>query len=80
MAFTESRIRIDFSELQGETFMKFAGLALVIVGWLLSVATLPYTHSLKVRFILALLGIAISLFGILSVINRAHLKNVIWKA
>jgi hypothetical protein len=60
--------------------MKFAGLALVIIGWLLSVATLPYTHSLKVRFVLALLGIAISLFGILSVLNKEHLKKAIWKA
>ncbi len=60
--------------------MKLAGLALVIIGWLLPVATLPYTQSLKVRFVLALIGIGISLFGILGVLNKEHLKKAIWKA
>jgi hypothetical protein len=60
--------------------MKLVGLALVIIGWLLPIVTLPYTQSLKVRFVLALLGIAISLFGILSVLNKEHLKKAIWKA
>lgn len=60
--------------------MRLVGLALVIIGWLLPIATLPYTQSLKVRFVLALLGIAISLFGILSVLNKEHLKKAIWKA
>lgn len=60
--------------------MKLVGLALVIIGWLLPIVTLPYTQSLKVRFVLAVLGIAISLFGILSVLNKEHLKKAIWKA
>jgi hypothetical protein len=60
--------------------MKFVGILLALAGWLLPVVTLPLTQSLTARFILAVLGIAISLAGILGVLNKAHLKHAIWKA
>lgn len=59
--------------------MKIAGLALVVVGWLLPIVALSYTQSLKARFVIAVIGIAISLFGILGVLNKEHLKRAIWK-
>ncbi len=59
--------------------MKFVGVLLAIVGWLVPVIALNYTQSMGARFSLALVGIAISLAGILGVLNSAHLKTVIWK-
>ena len=60
--------------------MKLIGLVLTLLGWLMPVLTLPLTQSTAARMILSLLGIAISLVGILVVLNKAHLKNAIWKA
>ena len=59
--------------------MKLVGVLLAMVGWLIPVIALTYTQSLGTRFVLAIVGIAISLVGILFVLNQAHLKNVIWK-
>jgi hypothetical protein len=60
--------------------MKAVGVLLVFAGWLIPIATLPLTQSLAVRFIVALLGISISLVAILVVLNKAHLKHAIWKS
>jgi len=60
--------------------MKIVGVLVVLVGWLLPVVGLTITQSTSVRFVLALLGIAVTLFGIMGVLNKAHLKNAIWKA
>jgi hypothetical protein len=59
--------------------MKLIGLLMVFAGWLIPVATLALTQSTTARMIVSLLGIAISLVGILVVMNKAHLKNAIWK-
>jgi len=59
--------------------MKFVGILLALAGWLIPVVALTYTQSLGARFALAIVGIAISLVGILYVLNQAHLKDVIWK-
>jgi uncharacterized membrane protein len=59
--------------------MKFVGVFLAVVGWLIPVVALTYTQSLGTRFVLTIVGIAISLVGILFVLNQAHLKHVIWK-
>jgi hypothetical protein len=60
--------------------MKIIGVLLVFAGWLVPIATLPLTQSLAARFILALAGISISLVAILVVLNKAHLKQAIWKS
>jgi uncharacterized membrane protein HdeD (DUF308 family) len=60
--------------------MKLVGLLMVIAGWLIPVLTLPITHSLTTRLILTVVGLALSLSGILRVLNKAHLKHAIWKA
>jgi uncharacterized membrane protein YgaE (UPF0421/DUF939 family) len=59
--------------------MKLVGVLLALAGWLIPVIALTYTQSLGARFALAIVGIAISLIGILFVLNQAHLKDVIWK-
>ena len=60
--------------------MKLIGLILTFLGWLIPVAALSMTQSNIARLIVALIGIAISLVGILVVLNKAHLKTAIWKA
>jgi hypothetical protein len=60
--------------------MKFIGLLMAIVGWLIPVVTLVLTQSTTARLIVCLLGLAISLIGILVVMNKAHVKEAIWKA
>ena len=60
--------------------MKILGILLVLVGWLVPVAALTVTQSMTARLILALLGISVSLVGILWVLNKAHLKHAIWKS
>jgi hypothetical protein len=59
--------------------MKFTGLLLAVCGWLLPVVSLTLTSSLAVRFIFALIGIALCLTGILGFLNRAYVKEAIWK-
>ena len=59
--------------------MKFVGVLLAVCGWLLPVVSLTLTSSLAVRFILALIGIAMCLTGILGFLNRAYVKEAIWK-
>lgn len=59
--------------------MKLIGLLMTIMGWLIPVSVLTLTQSTAARMIVSLVGIAISLVGILVVLNKAHLKNAIWK-
>ena len=59
--------------------MRLVGLLLAVVGWFIPVVGLTITQSLGARFVLVVLGIGISLFGILGMLNKAHLKNAIWK-
>ncbi len=60
--------------------MKIVGVVVVLVGWLIPLVGLTITQSTSARFVLVFLGIAVTMFGILGVLNKAHLKNAIWKA
>ena len=60
--------------------MKIVGELVVLAGWLIPVVGVAITQSTSVRFALVLLGIAVTLFGIVGVLNKAHLKSAIWKA
>jgi hypothetical protein len=60
--------------------MKLIGILLVIAGWLVSMAAVLITQSNGTRLGLVSLGIAISVFGILGVLNPAYLKHAIWKS
>ncbi|MGH9453615.1 MAG: hypothetical protein ACRD2O_06550 [Terriglobia bacterium] len=59
--------------------MKFLGLVMAVVGWLLTVAGILITSSTSGRMIFCLAGIAICLVGILKVLNGGYLKRAIWK-
>jgi hypothetical protein len=59
--------------------MVLLGILITLLGFVLSVASLALTTSVNGRLILVLLGLAISLTGIFGVINRAYLKDAIWR-
>jgi len=55
------------------------GLLVTLLGFLLSLFSLGMTTSVNARMIMVLAGIAVSLFGIIGLINPAYMKNAIWK-
>lgn len=59
--------------------MRIAGLALVMGGWLIAVSGLFVASSNGARAIIALIGIAVSLFGSVGVLNKYYLDRAIWK-
>ena len=59
--------------------MKLVGLLLALAGWLIPVVTVVLIQSTAVRMTVSILGIAMTLVGILAVLNKAHLKQAIWK-
>jgi hypothetical protein len=59
--------------------MRIVGILLALAGWLIPILALSMTQSTGARFAACLLGIAVSLVGILGVLNKAHLQNAIWK-
>ncbi len=59
--------------------MRLIGIACCVGGWAVAVAGLLTTTSVGARTLLACLGIAISLFGSLGVLNGYYLERAIWK-
>ena len=59
--------------------MRVMGLLCAIGGWLVAVGGLLITSSTMVRGVLACLGIALSLYGSLGVLNGYYLERAIWK-
>ena len=55
------------------------GLVITFLGFLLSLFSLSLTTSVGTRMAMVLAGITLSLIGIVGVVNRAYLKNAIWK-
>jgi len=60
--------------------MKLVGFLLALAGWLIPIVTVVLIQSTAVRMTVSILGIAMTLVGILVVLNKAHLKQAIWKA
>ena len=59
--------------------MILIGLLITLLGFVISVLSLTLTSSVGGRLALVLFGLAVSLFGIIGVLNKAYLKNAIWK-
>jgi hypothetical protein len=59
--------------------MAFVGLLLCVGGFALSVGGLALTASVAGRMTIAIIGIAISLAGIVGFVNRAYQKNAVWR-
>ncbi len=57
----------------------FLGIAVTLAGFLIAVSGLGAAAAVGGRMILTLLGIAVSITGIIGVINRVYLRNAIWK-
>jgi hypothetical protein len=58
--------------------MILAGILLSFLGFVISVLSLALTSSVAGRLVLILAGIAMSLFGILGILNKIYLKNAVW--
>ena len=59
--------------------MVLAGIVITLLGFLISVLSLGMTSSVGGRMTMVLIGLAVSFTGIIGVINRAYLKNAIWR-
>lgn len=59
--------------------MVIAGLVVVVLGFVISFMSLGVTEDVTVRLIMTLVGIGVSLFGIIGLINKAYVKDAIWK-
>jgi NADH:ubiquinone oxidoreductase subunit 4 (subunit M) len=59
--------------------MALVGIVVTLAGFGLSVASLGMMSSTAGRFVMILVGISISLVGIMGVINPAFQKNAVWK-
>lgn len=59
--------------------MIIAGIVVTLLGFLISVASLGVTSSVGGRMVMVLLGIAVSLVGIIGVLNRGYLSKAIWR-
>jgi hypothetical protein len=59
--------------------MIFLGILITLLGFAISFLSLGMTQSVNGRMVMVLVGIAVSLIGIFGVLNRAFLKNAIWR-
>jgi len=59
--------------------MIIAGLVVTLLGFLISVGSLGAMSNVGGRMVMVLVGIAVSLVGIMGVLNRAFLSKAIWK-
>ena len=59
--------------------MKLAGLVTIFIGWLLATVVALQVGSLSGKFVFAVVGIIVILYGLIGLLNRAHLQTAIWK-
>ncbi len=59
--------------------MAIAGLVVTLLGFLVAAASVGLAAANGVRLIIVLVGIAISLGGIIGLINPAYQQNAPWK-
>lgn len=59
--------------------MKIAGLIVCLLGWLIAVMSVK-VPGVYLQLLIALVGFIVAGIGACAIVNRAHLKNAIWKA
>ncbi len=59
--------------------MVFGGIVITLVGFLIAMLSPGLASGTSSRLILVLVGIAVSLAGIMGVINPAYQKHAVWK-
>jgi hypothetical protein len=60
--------------------MKLVGAACALLGWGITLFGMHITPSVGGRIVLSLVGIAVSLFGLIVVLPAAFNKNAVWKS
>jgi hypothetical protein len=64
----------------GPEGMKWIGALIAFAGWGVTIVGANVISSTGGRIVLALVGIAVSLFGILVILPAAFNKNAVWKS
>lgn len=59
--------------------MALIGVLLTALGFLVAILSVAVTSSVGGRMVVVLIGIVMSLVGIIGVINPAYLKNANWR-
>lgn len=59
--------------------MILIGILMTFLGFLLAVLSLGMSASVGGRMVIVLIGLAVSLTGIIGVLSRAFMKNAIWR-
>ena len=65
--------------LPGSEAMKWIGALVALLGWVVTIGGLRVTESTGGRILFALIGIGLSLFGILHLLPAAFNKTAFWK-
>lgn len=59
--------------------MVWIGLLVTVLGFVLSVLSLALASGAGARLVIVLAGIAVSLTGIVGILNPAYVKKAIWR-
>jgi hypothetical protein len=59
--------------------MAIAGILVTLLGFVVAVASLGITSSAGGRLGIVIVGLIISIAGILGILNPAYQKNAVWK-
>jgi hypothetical protein len=59
--------------------MVAAGIGVTLAGFAIAVSSLGMATGNGARLVITLVGIAVSVFGILGILNPAYQKTVVWK-
>jgi hypothetical protein len=62
-----------------EDMMALVGLIVTLLGFVVAAGSVGIVAATGVRLVLVLVGIAISLGGIIGMINPAYQQNAVWK-
>jgi hypothetical protein len=62
-----------------EDMMALVGLIVTLLGFLIAAGSVGIAAAVGVRLVLVLVGIAVSLGGIIGMINPAYQQNAVWK-
>ena len=68
------------AEAPSSAVMKSLGAFLAAIGWVITLFGMHVVDGTRGRLVLVLIGIAVSLFGMIYVLPAAFNKNAIWKA
>ena len=59
--------------------MKILGLLVCVLGWLIAVMSVK-VPGVYAQLMVAVAGFLVAAIGALAIVNRAHLKEAIWRA